>query len=388
MCGAERGWEMATSSGRAALIRALTAVANSGAAGQDSAQARSVMAANRFYLVSAVIAVPWVVVIALADPPRSLAPALTHLALLCVWVVCVDLNRRRFAVFSAVLGLGALIVQFAYLSMMFSTQAGFGLPLLSIGALAFALLLPRHWLVASGLTLLSVLTLARTYVGEDYKAPNVDVSEAWMDWAAVGNMVLAVAMVTVLSLFNNQYFVLERERNDELLAEAEVAARTDALTEVLNRRGVTPMLADVIRSGEFSIALADLDRFKRINDRLGHSVGDVVLANVARTLVAAVGQRGTVARWGGEEFLVVLPGSSLAAAVAVMEHARQQMEREYPPDAYLEPVTISVGVAHARRNANKEEVLRLADAKLYEAKASGRNIVVGTSLPMRERRRR
>ena len=379
---------MASSRGRAALNRAFTAVVNSGAAGQDAAYARSVMAANRFYLFSSAIALPWVVVIALADLPQSLVPALTHVALLCVWVVCVDLNRRRHTLLSAVLGLGAMITQFAYLSMMFSTQAGFGLPILSIGALAFVLLTPRHWLVATALTVVSIFTLARTYLGASYRAPNVEVSQTWMDWAAVGNMVMVVAMVTVLSLFNNQYFVLERERSEGLLAEAEVAARTDARTEVLNRRGVAPMLAEVIRAGEFSLALADLDRFKRINDRLGHSAGDVVLASVARTLVGAVGKRGTVARWGGEEFLIVLPGIKLAGAVAIMEHARQEMEREYSVEAFLEPVTISVGVAHAPRNSSKEEVLRFADSKLYEAKASGRNIVVGTSMPVRERRRR
>lgn len=379
---------MTAGRGPSALRRAFTAVINSGAAGDDGVHSRSVMAANRFYVFSSVVSAPWVVIIALADPPQSLVPALTHVALLCVWVVCVDLNRRRRAVFSGILGLSALIAQFAYLSLMFSTQAGFSLPLLLIGALAFVFLTPRHWLTATLLTAVSIITLARIYVSSHYKTPTVDVSQTWMDWSAVGNMVMAVTMVTVLSLFNNQYFVLERERNDELLAEAEVAARTDALTEVLNRRGVAPLLAEVIRSGEFSLAIADLDRFKRINDRLGHSAGDVVLANVARTLVAAVGERGMVARWGGEEFLVVLPGIKLAGAVAVMEHARQAMEHEYNVETFVEPVTISVGVAHAQRHASREEVLRLADAKLYEAKASGRNIVVGTSLPARERRRR
>ncbi|MFN3866439.1 MAG: GGDEF domain-containing protein, partial [Demequina sp.] len=204
--------------------------------------------------------------------------------------------------------------------------------------------------------------------------------DSWMNATSAGNVLVAVMIVSVLALFNNQYFVRERRRNDELLAEAQVAARTDALTEVYNRRGITPILSEAARSGDYSLALADLDRFKRINDRLGHGAGDLVLSNVARTLVDAVGSHGTVARWGGEEFLVVLPGLSLEAAVAVMEGARRATEEEYGAGALFLPVTISAGVAHADRHTGKEEVLRLADAKLYEAKASGRNLVLGASV--------
>ncbi len=378
---------MARSRSRRRYSRALTTIINAGAGGLSPVLTRSVMAANRFYVFGAVTSLPWVAIIALADAPMSLAPALTHLTMICVWVICIDLNRRRHHTISAVVGLSLPIVQFAYLSWVFSNGAGFALPLLTMGALAFVTVPATKWVLSSALTCAATLTLVRVYVTDIYDRPTADVSGRWLAWVTVGNIFVVVAIVSVVAMFNNSYFVRERLRNERLLAEARVAARTDALTEVLNRRGVAPLMSEVVRAGPFAFALADLDRFKRINDRLGHGAGDVVLSNVARTLVDSVGTRGTVARWGGEEFLIVMPGMSLEGAVALMEHARRSMEHEYGVDAFLEPVTISVGVAHAERNSSKEEVLRLADAKLYEAKASGRNVVVGGSLPVRDQQR-
>jgi diguanylate cyclase (GGDEF)-like protein len=157
------------------------------------------------------------------------------------------------------------------------------------------------------------------------------------------------------------------------------------LTEVLNRRGIAPILSGIARRGDFALALIDLDRFKLINDRLGHGAGDVVLSNVARTLSRAVGDQGVVARWGGEEFLVAIPGLSLEDADALMERTREAMEAEYGAPDSLARVTISVGLAHAPRYAGKEEALRLADANLYEAKSSGRNLVVSGRLAVVDR---
>ena len=371
---------MTRSRSRNRFARAFGTVVNSGADHLDPVRARAVMGANRYFLLSALVCLPWALVIALADPPATLAPALTHVAMVCVWVICIDLDRRRRYVVAAVLGLSAPIMQFAYLAWVFSSNAGFALPLLTMGALAFVVFPPRQWPGAAIMTALATVTVLRTFVSTRYDVPMADVSEAWQRGATAGNVLVVVAIVSVLALFNNHYFVRERRRNDELLGEAEVAARTDSLTEVYNRRGISPLLSEVARSGEYSLALADLDRFKRINDRLGHAAGDVVLSSVARTLVESVGRYGSVARWGGEEFLVVMPGLSLDAAIALMESARRAMEEEYGTDAFLEPVTISAGVAHAHRRTSKEEALRLADAKLYEAKASGRNVVVGASV--------
>ena len=79
---------------RGPFVRALIGVVNAGVTPLDRMRARSVMAANRFFLISAAASLPWAVIIALADPPVTLAPGLTHLAMVCIWVICIDLNRR------------------------------------------------------------------------------------------------------------------------------------------------------------------------------------------------------------------------------------------------------------------------------------------------------
>ncbi|GIG54758.1 GGDEF domain-containing protein [Demequina activiva] len=365
---------------RGPFARALVGVVNAGVTPLDRMRARSVMAANRFFLIAAVVSLPWALIIALADPPVTLAPGLTHLAMVCIWVICVDLNRRQLYLSAAVSGLLVPIAQFTYLASVFSVDAGFQLPLLTVGALAFVIFTPPEWWGGLALTIVATLALVWTYGGAAFDSGQVDMGTPELRVLAVSNVVVVVMILSVLAWFNNYFFVRERRRNVRLLAEAEVAARTDSLTEVFNRRGVSPVLSQTARDGHYSVALADLDRFKRINDRLGHGAGDVVLSNVARTLVEAVGERGTVARWGGEEFLVVLPGMALDEAVEHMERARTAIEKEYGAEGVLENVTMSVGVAHAPRFTSKDEVLRLADAKLYEAKASGRNLVVGATL--------
>lgn len=371
---------MATDRARSPFARAVIGVVNAGVTPLDRMRARSVMAANRFFVLSAIVCLPWAVLIALADPPTTVAPGLTHLTMVCIWVICIDLNRRQLYLSAAIAGLLVPVAQFTYLASVFSVDAGFQLPLLTVGAIAFVVLTPSEWIGAAALTALATAALVWTYGGAAFDAGQVDLSEDRLRAYAVSNVLVVVVVVSLLAWFNNYFFVRERRRNERLLDAAEVAARTDSLTEVYNRRGVSPVLSETARADQYCVALADLDRFKRINDRLGHGAGDVVLSNVARTLVDAVGDLGTVARWGGEEFLVVLPGATLDEGLVHMENARRAMETEYSTEGALEPVTISVGVAHAPRFTSKDEVLRLADAKLYEAKASGRNLVVGASL--------
>lgn len=364
----------------ARLKRAYSVVSDLGVSSLDRSQGRTVVGANHFFAAGVLLCVPWTVIIALADPPRSLAPALTQLAMTSMWIVCLELNRRRRHAEAGSLGLAIMVAQYTYLPTVFSVWAGFQLPLIMAGLLVLVILPIGRWKLALLFVVLASASVARTFIDPALREPAVDVSETWLRAVAVGNVCMAALTMVVLGLFNHHFFMQERRRADALLAEAEVAARTDSLTELYNRRGIAPVLAEAARSGQYAVALADLDRFKRINDRLGHGAGDVVLANVARTMADAVGRLGSVARWGGEEFLVVLPGMTEAQAASAMERVRRAVEEEYGSSGILEHVTMSVGVAHAPRYTGKEEVLRLADAKLYEAKADGRNRVRSDSI--------
>jgi diguanylate cyclase (GGDEF)-like protein len=179
----------------------------------------------------------------------------------------------------------------------------------------------------------------------------------------------------VTSGLNHYYFTRERIRAEGQLEVAQEQARTDPLTRLANRRGMVEALSAAPVDRPYAIALIDLDRFKEVNDTLGHAHGDAVLAEIAGILNDVIGEMGIVSRWGGEEFLVFMTDVRLTAAVAGVERARKAVEvlvREERGDA---GVTFSAGLAAAPAGFSWETAVRVADALLYDAKDAGRNRV-------------
>lgn len=167
-----------------------------------------------------------------------------------------------------------------------------------------------------------------------------------------------------------------RLANEQLSA----LARRDALTGLGNRLSATEHLRTeylrMKRSGRaYAVLMADVDHFKRVNDRFGHEAGDQTLRRVAQALQSAVRATDVVARYGGEEFVVVLPATEHAGAVAVAEKIRQAVAALVVP--VVGQVSLSIGLAVARPAAEDElEVVARADDALYRAKAGGRDRVV------------
>ena len=160
------------------------------------------------------------------------------------------------------------------------------------------------------------------------------------------------------------------------------AARVDALTGVANRGRVMEILDSAFaRANEdspLSVVLADVDHFKRVNDQYGHLVGDDVLRDIAQTLEDALRRTDRLGRYGGEEFVMVLPGASHAAALGVAERCREAVEAlsfTLKGGDSLR-VTISLGVATCPpERPTLEGLLADADEALYRAKGEGRNAV-------------
>ncbi len=158
--------------------------------------------------------------------------------------------------------------------------------------------------------------------------------------------------------------------------------REDSLTALASRRHLEAVLANEVavarRSGQpLCVAMADLDHFKHVNDELGHLVGDKVLKEVGRRLEAAVRGHDIVGRYGGEEFLLVLPSSTLETGRQVAERVRERIHSEpVQADGHRIPVTISLGVAALADEETPESLLARADEALYAAKQAGRNRVV------------
>lgn len=162
----------------------------------------------------------------------------------------------------------------------------------------------------------------------------------------------------------------------EALKQMEHAAGTDRLTEAWNRRrfedGALQLIALTGRQGgAISLILFDLDRFKRINDTFGHGVGDEVLKAVASRVREQLRASDALVRWGGEEFIVLCPATTLAGATILAENIRQAVEAQSHPQVGM--VTISLGVAQHLKAETLDAWVTRADGALYRAKERGRN---------------
>ena len=196
-------------------------------------------------------------------------------------------------------------------------------------------------------------------------------------------VLLALAASTLLGriieVSNRRAYALERE----LLHDA----RTDSLTGLANRRAMLERgrveLKRASRSGApVSVILCDLDHFKNINDKYGHEAGDAALTRSAMVLRRALRESDALGRWGGEEFMAILPGTDARGAAEVAERMRLAIAVT-TFDGLSEGTTISIGVASSEQFQDPgmewDLLIKEADQRLYRAKREGRNRVVSTS---------
>ncbi len=158
-------------------------------------------------------------------------------------------------------------------------------------------------------------------------------------------------------------------------------AHVDALTGLRNRRGFYEYynveIVPTMKNDVASVVMCDIDFFKKVNDTYGHNAGDAVLNTVGSVLRAGI-EKGEVFRWGGEEFIILLPGSTVKQARNVAEQLRSTMEQKIFSFEDLDiRITMSFGVKELEGGITVEANIEDADAKLYEAKTSGRNRVIG-----------
>ena len=170
-----------------------------------------------------------------------------------------------------------------------------------------------------------------------------------------------------------------RERYEDLMARSGRDALTGALDRGrLEREGRNRVAAAALSGRSLSLLILDIDHFKSFNDRFGHTAGDVVLLRIARIVMRTVGVEDTVFRFGGEEFVVIVPGLSRAAAHTLGERIRRDVASHMDADAGTPLVTVSIGLATCAEDASDYDGLfECADRRLYLAKSAGRNRVIG-----------
>jgi len=203
----------------------------------------------------------------------------------------------------------------------------------------------------------------------------------------VRGVILAVSVLAfiLLVVFFIAFKMVQITTKELVLVQNELQrlASIDSLTSIYNRYFIFKQLnieaARVLSGkGKFSIILLDLDLFKNINDRYGHQMGDEVLQKVAKIIQSDIREHDYVGRYGGEEFLVLLPNTDRYKAADIAERIRQSIENiiiKY--DAQLIPISVSAGVSTlSASETNVDQLINRADKALYTAKKNGRNQVV------------
>jgi len=216
------------------------------------------------------------------------------------------------------------------------------------------------------------------------------------DIPAIGAMFesifLSLALVDKINIIKKEHQEMQQilnetleqkvqERTQELekaKLELEHLANTDRLTQIPNRVRLDYVLEEAFEHAQqqdilLSIILLDIDYFKAVNDEFGHQVGDMVLKEAAGLLQAIIREQDTIGRWGGEEFLVICPKTTLEQAVQLSEKLRQQLENYSFP--IVKRKTSSFGVTSYLKGDSLHTLLSRCDKALYQAKAHGRNCV-------------
>lgn len=211
---------------------------------------------------------------------------------------------------------------------------------------------------------------------------------------AIGHLQKALANVAKGDLSKDPHYSI-MERNDEISdmgrsvvsmqKSLHVLIERDALTELYNRRCANQRLKKMMKKAEntgtrFCLAIADIDFFKKVNDTYGHEVGDKVLIAVAKALKASMTGKGFVARWGGEEFLIVFDETEYEAGMDKLKLFMENVRKLQIPDERFEmpiQVTMTFGIAAGGAENDIDSLLRTADERLYKGKSGGRNRIIG-----------
>lgn len=284
------------------------------------------------------------------------------------------LLRFEFLTLSTLVYLGTYYILNMHRALEYGLRPEYSVQFIALYTLILCLRLPTPGKVLAGFAIFisALAILVRQSLG---LMDIVETNSTQYLASAFMNLAIGFFMVT----YTIYCFTMLTDRSERHLR---TEANTDGLTGVLNRRAFMAALnqAHYKCSQEdkpLAVILIDVDHFKNVNDTYGHLAGDVVLKRLAEMLQICVRKDDSVGRYGGEEFILLLPNCPLEKAIAIAQRAREMVESTPVPIEHAEPIsiTVSLGVSKRRTGDSPMHLLSSADEYLYSAKQNGRNRV-------------
>ncbi len=292
------------------------------------------------------------------------------------YVVGLLLLRGGRTLVAAVIGIGATIPQILVCTSLLGSQVGLHVFLLAIGPAVFMVFTDAQAAFRWLFSLMGAAIFAYCQFGLAPTSEALSLSPAAARFLFSLNAGATGLVVAVLAAVEHSRRRVSAADARRATNRAQFLANTDPLTGLANRRPVMDELERTSAEGDYCVVVADLDNFKELNDRFGHLCGDHVLAGIGAELLHHVRAFDTVGRWGGEEFIFVLPGTSLADATGFAERLRTAIEAcSFECGGHVHSVTASFGVADGTADGMSHRVVRRADDAMYAAKEAGRNAV-------------
>ncbi|MFC5847972.1 sensor domain-containing diguanylate cyclase [Deinococcus petrolearius] len=330
---------------------------------------------RRVYLVSTLLGVAVLLILGglemfKAAPTPALLAVYAGLLLMCGWAL-VWLLRGGSVQWGERVVIACNVVVVLTQFVLGARESGPAQLLLTASNFGFLLTVSMLGYLALPLRAAAALSFGTTALGLVLTVALGGLARGGLDLLRVHLSALPLLLLLYALAWYRERFTQEYTRR--LLLETQ--AHTDPLTGLPNRRALYGRIEAALATAEpCSVVLLDIDHFKRVNDRYGHQTGDDVLVWVARRLRGGLRGGDVLGRWGGEEFLLLLPGTGPEDAWAVAERLRAELHATPHPEAG--EVTVSLGVAGAQPGDNLARLTVRADTALYQAKHQGRNRAV------------
>jgi len=301
--------------------------------------------------------------------------AIVNIASILCYVLAYFLARRGAISKSLVLTVLEVVAHAVVTTLLIGWSSGFQYYLAFLIPIAVTSAIRSPWIKGA-----LVVTVACIYLGLDMavrdRPPSDLLTKEMLTGLYYFNLVAYQVLLTVIA---SRFFYMINRAQKALYE----LANSDALTHLHNRRSLMETIRtqeNRIRRGhpDLSFILCDLDLFKNINDNWGHAAGDKVLRSVSETLTECLREVDIAGRWGGEEFLVILPDTNLAGAVMVAERVRSAIAAKEISVAGGQTlhVSMTLGVATIGTDESADQAIARADSALYEGKRTGRNRVM------------